>query len=93
MTRPASPRLEPTTSDEWDDETVALLDAVGHLNIFTTLAHHPKLLKRWMVFGGHVLGKNTLTARDRELLILRAGWRCGCAYEFGQHTVIGHRSG
>ena len=36
MTRPASPRLEPTTSDEWDDETVALLDAVGHLNIFTT---------------------------------------------------------
>lgn len=93
MTRPARPRLEPTTSDEWDDETVALLDAVGHLNIFTTLAHHPKLLKRWMVFGGHVLGKNTLSARDRELLILRAGWRCGCAYEFGQHTVIGRQVG
>jgi len=88
MTRPSSPRLDPTTSDDWDDDTVALLDAAGHLNIFTTLAHHPKLLKRWMVFGGHVLAKSTLPARPRELLVLRTGWRCGCAYEFGQHTVI-----
>lgn len=93
MTGPTSARLEPTTSDEWDDDTVALLDAVGHLNIFTTLAHHPKLLKRWMVFGGHVLGKNTLSARARELLILRTGWRCGCAYEFGQHTLIAAQVG
>lgn len=91
MTNP--PRLHPTTPDDWDDDTVALLDAVGHLNIFTTLAHHPKLLKRWMVFGGHVLAKSSLTPRDRELLILRAGWRCGCAYEFGQHTIIGRQVG
>jgi alkylhydroperoxidase family enzyme len=93
MSRPTRPRLEPTTSDQWDDDTAALLDAVGHLNIFTTLAHHPKLLKRWMVFGGHVLAKSTLPARDRELVILRTGWRCDCAYEFGQHTVIGHQVG
>ena len=38
------------------------------LNIFATLAHHPKLMKRWMVFGNHVLAKSTLSARDRELL-------------------------
>ena len=37
------------------------------LNIFATLAHHPKLMKRWLVFGNHVLAKNTLPARDREL--------------------------
>ncbi len=71
-------------------------NAVGDgqiLNIFATLAHHPKLLKRWMVFGAHVLAKSTLAARERELLILRAGWRCRSAYEWGQHVVIARRSG
>lgn len=91
---PASrPRLAPTTPDDWDDETRAIVEALGGMNIFTTLAHHPKLLKRWLVFGGHVLTKSTLAPRDRELLILRVGWRCGSPYEFGQHTVIGRREG
>lgn len=65
----------------------------GALNIFRTLAHHPKLLKRWLVFGNHVLAKSTLPERERELVILRTGWRCGSQYEFGQHTVIGERAG
>jgi 4-carboxymuconolactone decarboxylase len=85
-------RLEPLPLDEWDDETRSLLGDAP-LNIFSTLAHHPKLLKRWLVFGNHVLAKTTLPARERELVILRTGWRCGCAYEFGQHTVIGRRDG
>ena len=87
------PRLAPTTEDDWDDETRQLLDGLGHLNIFDTLAHHPKLLKRWLVFGNHVLAKSTLPERERELAILRTGWRCGSEYEFGQHTVIGARIG
>jgi 4-carboxymuconolactone decarboxylase len=87
------PRLTPTTPDEWDDDTRQLLESLGDLNIFYTLAHHPKLLKRWLVFGGHVLAKSTLPARERELVILRTGWRCGSEYEFGQHTVIGAQAG
>jgi alkylhydroperoxidase family enzyme len=62
------------------------------LNIFGTLANHPALLKRWLVFASHVLAKNTLPARDRELLILRVGVRCQSPYEFGQHHVIAQRS-
>ena len=58
------------------------------LNIFATLAYHPKLLKRWLVFGNHVLAKSTLPARDRELLILRTGWNCRSPYEWGQHVAI-----
>ena len=88
-----TPRLAPTTSADWDEETAALMAASGDLNIFATLAHHPKLLKRWLVFGGHVLAKSTLPPRARELVILRTGWRCGSEYEFGQHTVIGLASG
>lgn len=87
------PRLAPTTADERDDETAALVDSLGGLNIFATLAHHPKLLKRWLVFGNHVLSKSTLPPRERELVILRTGWRCGSEYEFGQHTIIGRREG
>jgi alkylhydroperoxidase family enzyme len=58
------------------------------LNIFSTIAHHPDLLRRWLVFAAHVLAKSTLTARDRELLILRTGWRCRSQYEFSQHAAI-----
>lgn len=88
-----APRLAPLPEQDWDDETRALLEAGQPLNIFTTLAHHPKLLKRWLVFGSHVLVKSTLPARERELAILRTGWRCGSEYEFGQHTVIGAATG
>ena len=45
-------------------------------------------MKRWLVFGNHVLAKSTLPARDRELLILRTGWNCRAPYEWGQHVAI-----
>jgi alkylhydroperoxidase family enzyme len=63
------------------------------LNIYRTLARHPKLAKRWLVFGSHVLGKNTLDPRAREILILRTGWRCKSEYEWGQHARIGKQTG
>lgn len=90
--RPTSPRLEPLTDEEMDAETQAVVPE-GSLNIFRTLARHPKLLKRWLVFGNHVLAKTTLPERERELVILRVGWRCGAEYEFGQHTLIARRCG
>jgi alkylhydroperoxidase family enzyme len=63
------------------------------LNIFGTLANHPDLLRRWLVFAAHVLSKNTLAARDRELLILRTGWNCRSRYEWGQHVLIARECG
>jgi alkylhydroperoxidase family enzyme len=86
------PRLQPLPRAEWDDEISAVFPEPA-LNIFGTLARHPKLLKRWLVFGNHVLGKSTLDARDRELLILRTGWRCRAPYEWGQHVVIARSNG
>jgi len=100
MTRLQAPRVAPLTDDEMDAETRALLGATSGdirrgpiLNIFRTLAHHPKLLKRWLVFGAHVLAKSTLPPRERELAILRIGWRCGSEYEWGQHVAIGRETG
>jgi 4-carboxymuconolactone decarboxylase len=92
-----APRITPITDPS--PEVVELFERGGlrapdgsTLNIFATLAHHPALLKRWLVFATHVLSKNTLSARDRELLILRVGVRCASPYEFGQHHVIAQRS-
>jgi 4-carboxymuconolactone decarboxylase len=88
------PRLKPLPRDQWDDETRAILgDSDPTLNIFATLAHHPKLMKRWLVFGNHVLAKNTLPERDRELLILRTGWNCRAPYEWGQHVAVARSVG
>jgi alkylhydroperoxidase family enzyme len=86
-------RVEPLSPEEMDEDTRARLGDRPVLNIFRTLAHHPKLMKRWLVFGNHILAKSTLSPRDREILILRVGWRCRCEYEFGQHTVIGRSAG
>lgn len=91
----ATPRVLPRPEKDWDDdarEVLAPLQAAGGgrlLNIFGTLAHHPDLMKRWLVFGNHVLGKSTLAPRERELAILRVGWLCGSDYEYGQHVLIG----
>jgi 4-carboxymuconolactone decarboxylase len=63
------------------------------LNIFGTLAHHPRLLKRFNVLGGLFLSRGLLPERERELVILRTGWRTRCEYEFGQHVLIGRRAG
>ena len=93
-----APRLSPLPIDSIDPELRPVLDAGlrgpdgSPLNIFATLARHPKLFKRWMVFATHVLSKNSLSARHRELLILRTGLRCNSPYEWGQHVPIGLRS-
>lgn len=87
------PRVPLTTEDDWDEDTRTTVDRLGRLNIFTALANHPRLMKRWLVFGGYVLVESTLPARERELVILRVGWRCDAAYEFGQHRIIGREAG
>jgi alkylhydroperoxidase family enzyme len=92
-----APRVTPLPPAEWDDEARRMLEATQMggrvLNIFATLVRHPDLLRRWLVFGTHVLIKSTLGARERELLILRTGWNCRAEYEWGQHVVIGRQCG
>jgi 4-carboxymuconolactone decarboxylase len=93
-----NPRIAPLPFDDWapdakDTIGKALLVDGQPLNIFGTLAHHPKLLRRWLVFATHVLSKNTLPARDREIIILRIGLLCRSTYEWSQHVAIGKDCG
>ena len=91
-----APRIQPVSEPSAEVLELYAKAGVGKggpvLNIFGTLAHHPALLKRWLVFANHVLGKSSLSPRDRELLILRVGVRCRSRYEFGQHVLIAKRS-
>lgn len=92
-------RIPPLAPERRDERTEALLASLrapgtdGDLNLFATLAHHPKLLKRWSGFGGVLLYGGELPHRERELLILRTAWNCGAAYEWGQHVRIGLAAG
>ncbi len=87
------PRLAPLSDDRIDEELRKRFMPGRTLNIFGTLAHHPKLLRDWLRFGTHVLADNTLPAREREIVILRVGWLSRAGYEWGQHVVIGKASG
>jgi 4-carboxymuconolactone decarboxylase len=90
----AEPRIPPLPPAQRDERTEELLrslraDPEGpDLNIFATLARHPRLLKRWSAFGGVLLYAGELPGRERELLILRTGWNCRADYEWGQHVRI-----
>jgi alkylhydroperoxidase family enzyme len=78
-----------------EDADTAAKNRVGgqDLNIFRVMMNHPDLTRRWTVFAGHVLRKQTLPPRDRELLILRIGWLNQAEYEWAQHVEIAKRSG
>jgi alkylhydroperoxidase family enzyme len=97
MPRLNEPRLPPIDPNDFNEEQREVyknqIEQGSVLNIFRTLAHHPKLAKRWGVFGTHILNKSTLSPRDREIAILRIGWLCQAEYEWGQHVVIGKAAG
>ena len=93
---PSTPRIPPLPTDERDEKAAEVLEGLGaptnEMNIFTTLARHPRLLRRWSAYGG-VLLTGELPARDRELLILRTAHHCGADYEWAHHLDIAARVG
>jgi 4-carboxymuconolactone decarboxylase len=95
------PRISPLPESEWSDELRHILQAtppgfdvrLGDNNIFPTLARHAELFRAWLPFGGFLLGRGVLPARERELLILRTGFNCTSEYEWGQHVRIAEALG
>ena len=57
------------------------------------LALHPALARAFNTFNGHVLFATTLSARQRELLILRVAAVRQAAYEWRQHVVLADDAG
>lgn len=92
MNRPTNPRI-PVVTDP-TPETERFLKSLfperdNPGNVFATMAHRPWLLKSFIGLGTQLIGRGAIDDRDREILILRVGWRCQSVYEFGQHTLVG----
>jgi alkylhydroperoxidase family enzyme len=81
---PVTPRIAAVESDP---------EGFLALNIFRTMVKHRGLAERFNRLGGYLLIKGLLPPRERELVILRVGWRCGSVYEFGQHTLMSRPAG
>ena len=65
---------------------------VPPLGLFRTLAHNPRVLRKFRL--GSLLDRGSLSLRERELAILRTSWLCRSEYEWGVHvTVFAKRAG
>jgi 4-carboxymuconolactone decarboxylase len=106
--RQRASRLGPLPAAEWTPEERELLrgglaradrylsgepDAPPMPPILGLLARHPRIGGPWLAFSGTLLDGGTLGPGDRELLILRVGWRTRCRYQWAQHVGIGQAAG
>jgi AhpD family alkylhydroperoxidase len=62
-------------------------------NVFTTLARHHGLFRRWLWFAGALMPGGKLPRPETELVILRVAHNTGCEYEWGHHERLGKRAG
>ncbi|WP_194827973.1 carboxymuconolactone decarboxylase family protein [Nocardia sp. XZ_19_231] len=105
---PAQPRISPLPTAEWSTEMTTFLAgfrtaaATGTepsggrqsgANLLGTLARYPALAKPFLTFTGHFLSGSTLTARQRELLVLRVAAVRRCGYEWAQHVILAAGAG
>ncbi|MBV1860596.1 MAG: carboxymuconolactone decarboxylase family protein [Nannocystaceae bacterium] len=87
MTSARIPPLSPPYSDEVGETFKRLMPpGMEPLLLFRTVAHNPRVLRR-MQRGG-LLDPGSITARQRELVILRTCFLCGAEYEWGVHATL-----
>ena len=93
-----TPRVPPLADGAFTEEQAAILAPLAGrtplLNIFRTLARTPNALRGFLAWGGYIMSaENSLSPRQREMVILRIGYLCKSGYEFAQHAEIGLQSG
>ncbi|GAA2734353.1 carboxymuconolactone decarboxylase family protein [Actinocorallia aurantiaca] len=100
-------RIPPLPKAEWSPEMAEFIggfrsavkgdgpdeDRQSGSNLLGTFARYPELAKAFLTFNGHLLYGSTLTARQRELLILRVAALRNCGYEWAQHTILAEKAG
>lgn len=98
--RPAqSPRIEPGTRRQIGPVNAGIAKLAGRAtggrppHIFTTLARHRRLFRRWLWFAAALMPGGRLPRDETELLILRVAHNTGCEYEWLHHERIGRRAG
>jgi AhpD family alkylhydroperoxidase len=99
MTTPEAPRVSPGGRREIGivnlaaTRIIGLATGGGPPNVFTTLARHRGLFRRWLRFAGGLMPGGLLPRRDSELVILRVAENCRCDYEWRHHERLGRTAG
>jgi alkylhydroperoxidase family enzyme len=94
-----APRIPPGTANEIGRvhlgiaRVIGLATGGGPPNVFTTLARHRRLFRRWLRFAAALMPNGKLPRADTELLILRVAHNCGSEYEWSQHERIAQSAG
>ena len=95
--RPSHPRVFPVADDSAEVLELSKRSSVSArktpLNVVKTMAHHPGVVRQGGKFGGFLTSGGLLPGREREIVILRMGWRAQAIYEFGQHTLFAREVG
>ncbi len=95
-------RLAPLADEEWDDQArtaVAALLPAGRANardagnLLGTLVRHPDLTRAYLKFNAYLLMNSTLSARVREIALLRIVHLRDCGYLWSHHFPIAQRAG
>jgi AhpD family alkylhydroperoxidase len=93
------PRIAPGNRRRIGPLNAAIVWAIGRAsggrppNVFTTLARHRGLFRRWLWFAGGLMPGGRLPREDTELVILRVSHNTGCAYEWSHHERLAQRAG
>jgi len=95
-----APRIAPGSRAEIGTVNALLTVIAGRVagtaeppHLFTTLARHRRLFRRWLRFAGALMPRGTLPRRDTELVILRVAANCGSEYERRHHEPLARRAG
>ena len=87
-------RVAPLPPEERDDRQAELVRMAGaEMGVYTTLIRNPEVFGDFLPYGRRLLRHSSLAPRERELLIMRAAFRCRAPYEWSHHDVIGRRAG
>jgi AhpD family alkylhydroperoxidase len=96
---PMTARIPPGTARDIGRVNFTIARALGAAagggppNIFTTLARHRSLFRKWLRFAGALMPRGKLPRIDSELVILRVAHNCECEYEWRHHDRLGRRAG
>ncbi|WP_153505021.1 carboxymuconolactone decarboxylase family protein [Cumulibacter manganitolerans] len=89
-----TPRLDPIPPQERTEQQQQLVDAAGKdYRVFSTLIRNPEVFGAYLPLGSQLLARSGLTAREREILILRTAYGIRADYEWGHHARIGSKAG
>jgi 4-carboxymuconolactone decarboxylase len=80
------PRIAPLTRDEVEPAIADAFPEGPGRNVIATFVRHMDLVTKWGPFAGYLMSGSTLSARDRELAILRVGWLSQSEYQWAEHV-------